>query len=190
MSDTPIKGVQALSLDEINAQLADAAEALRDQWDYLVAKDSVDQISDWVDSNIQGIRGLSNARRAHIAAIERIGSIYELAERLGWSDVEISHAIDSLKASQAGYGEECVVTTHSGREIRSPAFPQPCDYIRITQHGFELAYWTSEEWKECPDEVMGAIMGALHHDREAPETIDLTATIETQRHRERQEGLL
>ena len=190
MSDTPIKGVQALSLDEINAQLADAAEALRDQWDYLVANDSVDQISDWVDSNIQGIRGLSDARRSHIQAIERIGSIYELAERLGWSDLEISHAIDSLQASQEGYGEECVVTTHSGREIRSPAFPDPCDYIRITQHGFELAFWTSSEWKESPEEVIGVIMGALHHNRDAPETLDLTATIDTQRHRERQEGLL
>ena len=190
MSDTPIKGAQALSLDEINAQLADAAEALRDQWDYLVANDSVDQISDWVDSNIQGIRGLSDARRSHIQAIERIGSISELAERLGWSDLEISHAIDSLQASQEGYGEECVVTTHSGREIRSPAFPDPCDYIRITQHGFELAFWTSSEWKESPEEVIGVIMGALHHNRDAPETLDLTATIDTQRHRERQEGLL
>ena len=37
-----------------------------------------------------------------------------------------------------------------------------CSYIRITdEEGKEIAYWDYEEWVESPQEVMGAIMGAI-----------------------------
>ncbi|MDO9099708.1 MAG: hypothetical protein Q7V53_03040 [Caldisericota bacterium] len=190
MTESMNNPVSTLSLSEINAQLADAAEELRDRWDLLVSRDDHSAIEEWVASNIARVRGLSDARRAHIALIERAGTVYELGERLGWSEKELDHAIESIQYDAQAFGDECIVTTHSGREIRSPAYPNPCDYIRVTQHGFELAYWTSDEWRENPEDVIGAVMGALKHQSDAPESVDLTSTIDTRRHRDRQENLL
>lgn len=77
----------------------------------------------------------------------------------GWSDVEVTHALDSLGTD---YGPECVVALANGREIRTPAFPDECTYVRIVEFGFELAYWIDGEWSEDPSGVMGAIMGLAH----------------------------
>lgn len=46
-------------------------------------------------------------------------------------------------------------------KVLVPAYPHPCSYVRITVNGVERHYWDSEEWSECPEEVMGAIMGAI-----------------------------
>lgn len=73
-------------------------------------------------------------------------------------DFEVDHALESLSNS---YGEESVITTvGKGREIRCPAFPASCDYVRIVVDGLEIAYWVSDEWREDPMQVMGAILGA------------------------------
>ncbi|MEG1971240.1 MAG: hypothetical protein RR101_14105, partial [Burkholderiaceae bacterium] len=45
----------------------------------------------------------------------------------------------------------------SKREIRRPADPAECDYVRVVVDGLEIAYWVSDEWQEAPAEVMGAI---------------------------------
>ena len=38
-------------------------------------------------------------------------------------------------------------------------------YIRgIDRHGKEIVYWNSDEWKESPEFVMGAIMGFIKGD--------------------------
>ena len=72
--------------------------------------------------------------------------------------VEVDHAIDALGIQ---YGEEHVLLIHgTGRQIRTPAYPAECDYVRIVRDGLELAYWTSDEWRDAPMDVMGAIMGA------------------------------
>lgn len=102
-------------------------------------------------------------------------SIEDIAFRLGWSDIETIHAKESVNND---YGDECVILAHSGREIRTPAYPDDADYIRITQHGFELAYWTSDEWKESSSEVIGAVMGALKNQVATPESEDLTCMFE------------
>lgn len=60
------------------------------------------------------------------------------------------------------HAPECVVKTEGGRELRCPAFPEECSYVRVTEDdGTEVAYWTYTEWEEDPQEVMGAIIGAL-----------------------------
>lgn len=44
-----------------------------------------------------------------------------------------------------------------------PKYPAPCDYVRIVdRHSLaEIVYWSHTEWAEAPEEVMGAIIGAL-----------------------------
>lgn len=61
-----------------------------------------------------------------------------------------------------GYGEETVVPLKGGVGLHAPAHPVACDYVRfVDAAGKEIAYWNSDEWRENPQEVMGAIVGAL-----------------------------
>lgn len=81
-----------------------------------------------------------------------------LAQQYSLQPVEVSHLLASLEVS---FDDECVIATvGSVREIRCPAHPAECDYVRITVDGMEIAYWSSDEWGEAPAEVMGAILGA------------------------------
>ena len=65
------------------------------------------------------------------------------------------------------YGKEVVVRTEDGRELRSGAGADgDCtvtgEYVRVLDAaGREQGYWTSEEWREDPEVVMGAIVGCL-----------------------------
>lgn len=59
------------------------------------------------------------------------------------------------------YGDEAIIPL-GDKQIRCPAHPAECDYVRITDlNGGELVYWLSTEWAEAPQEVMGAILGAI-----------------------------
>jgi hypothetical protein len=82
----------------------------------------------------------------------------DLATALGWLDVELQHATQNIGTV---YENECALKLEGGRELRTPAYPERCSYIRITQQGFELAYWVSDEWRDDPEIVMGAIVGAM-----------------------------
>jgi hypothetical protein len=74
------------------------------------------------------------------------------------SDIEVTHALMNLGTE---YGEECVLSTReAGRELRCPAFPLECSYVRVVIDGLELAYWVEDEWRDDPAVVMGAIFGA------------------------------
>jgi hypothetical protein len=69
---------------------------------------------------------------------------------------------------QADYGDvtpdECAVTLAGGRKLVCPAFPSDCTYVRIVSpDGHEEVYWASDEWRDDPEVVMGAIMGALNN---------------------------
>ena len=55
-----------------------------------------------------------------------------------------------------------MVKLETGCELRSPAYPEPCGYVRIVDPMVgEVAYWDAAEWKEDPEGVMGAILGAM-----------------------------
>ena len=57
---------------------------------------------------------------------------------------------------------ETTIRLPSGRELRAPVYPVPCTYLRIVNaDGTERAYWDCEEWAEDPQDVMGAIVGAM-----------------------------
>ncbi|MEC4339642.1 hypothetical protein VPH13_13040 [Stenotrophomonas pavanii] len=84
----------------------------------------------------------------------------QLADGLGVSLAELPQVLGAVGND---YGEECVIALISGREIRCPASPKDCSYVRITAPGIiplELGYWSSDEWGEAPAEVMGTILGA------------------------------
>jgi hypothetical protein len=63
-----------------------------------------------------------------------------------------------------GYGAECVIELASGGTIRTDSFeanPGGSSYVRVCEPGGrETGYWTWDEWKEDPQFVMGAILGA------------------------------
>ena len=63
------------------------------------------------------------------------------------------------------YGEESVIVrTSHGFQVRTPAFPEDVDYVRVVLveggEEYEYVYWNSDEWEESLD-TMGAIMGAI-----------------------------
>ena len=89
-----------------------------------------------------------------------------LATQHGWSASELLHA-KATAACANSWGSECVVVTQNGRELRSPPYPEPCSYVRVVQNGFQLGYWNSDEWREEPEDVIGAVVGALNADSEA-----------------------
>ena len=112
-------------------------------------------------------------KMAHSTALEIVSSLYgkknfnvlsaylkpetALAEL---SDFEQEHAKDNIGTQ---YGEECVITSVNGRKIKTAAYPNECDYMRVTDRADnEIAYWSCDEWAESPMEVMGAIVGALN----------------------------
>lgn len=94
-----------------------------------------------------------------------------LAAAMQLTNAEATHAAALIRSgSSTTYGDECVIQTRGMRQIRCPADPAPCDYVRITlpaeeEQPLELAYWVADEWAEAPAEVMGAILGALRGPR-------------------------
>lgn len=86
-----------------------------------------------------------------LAALERF------AKMLDWTDEEVRHARESLENE---YGNECIVPLVNGRQLCTPNFPEIAGYVRVVHHGFELAYWTSDEWRDDPEGVIGAFIGA------------------------------
>ncbi|BDC78564.1 hypothetical protein [Aquipseudomonas alcaligenes] len=81
-----------------------------------------------------------------------------LKEQYGLSEIEVDHALAALGHE---YGDECVTQkVGSIRQIRTPAYPSECDYVRVVVDGLEIAHWSSDEWADDPMTVMGAIFGA------------------------------
>jgi len=68
---------------------------------------------------------------------------------------------------------ECFVDTVGGQKLVFPnaaAEPDGASYVRIIdEHGHELVYWDNKEWQEAPEEVMGALMGAVSNGAKRPE---------------------
>jgi hypothetical protein len=59
--------------------------------------------------------------------------------------------------------QEYVVDLGNGRQLRCPAYPEPCSYVRITQDGEEDCYWDWQEWSLDPQVVMGAILVSMRY---------------------------
>ena len=84
-------------------------------------------------------------------ALERTASVRR------WTEEEVRHAKEN---PSSGYGPECVVHLENGRQLRTPAYPALCSYIRVMDCGYELAFWDCDEFGSDPACVLGALMGA------------------------------
>lgn len=71
------------------------------------------------------------------------------------------------------YGDEFVVYLRNGNTIHTDTFADHeagSSYVRVCDlDGKEIAYWSSTEWVEDPELVMGAILGAAGDGRDANE---------------------
>lgn len=56
--------------------------------------------------------------------------------------------------------DECVVPIGSGW-ICSPAYPAPCDYVRVVDASGAEYYFDQEEFRGDTAMVLGALMGSL-----------------------------
>lgn len=81
-------------------------------------------------------------------AVRKLGAIR------GWRDCEIEHAIASLGDR---YLDEHVMHTRDTRYLHFGIADGQCDYVRVVEDGYELAYWTADEWRCDPQTVMAAI---------------------------------
>lgn len=90
-------------------------------------------------------------------AVSRDEHLKFLASFFNWSSEELLHADQS--ADDEPLPDECIVPLANGRALHTPAYPAQCEYVRVTQAGHELAYWDFAEWRDCPQLVMGALIG-------------------------------
>jgi len=59
------------------------------------------------------------------------------------------------------YGREYALVAHTGFELRYEV-EGDVTYLRVCDPlGREIAYWVSDEWAQAPEEVIGAVLGAL-----------------------------
>lgn len=57
-----------------------------------------------------------------------------------------------------GYPPETVTPLETGSELRCPAYPHPCEYVRIVDPMVgEVAYWDQQEWADDPMGVIGSM---------------------------------
>lgn len=61
------------------------------------------------------------------------------------------------------YGVEVVLDMPNGMQLHADGEDATgTSYVRVCDpEGVEVMYWNAEEWGEAPEEVMGAIIGAL-----------------------------
>lgn len=64
--------------------------------------------------------------------------------------------------------DEVGIALENGRWIvtqSAAANPFGVDHVRIVDaEGNEVGYWISDEWRDAPESVMGAIIGAMFDD--------------------------
>lgn len=89
----------------------------------------------------------------------------DLANQRGWTDAMLSHARDSFDAAYTS-ADESVIELPGDIALVVPVHPLPCDYVRVVDRAaspytLELAYWSSDEWRDAPEEVIGAVMGLV-----------------------------
>lgn len=69
------------------------------------------------------------------------------------------------KFPDGDFGTECILTiTETGMQLHADGEdPDGTSYLRVCDpDGDEILYWTSDEWKEEPELVIGAVIGALN----------------------------
>lgn len=116
------------------------------------------------------------AHGVQLAHSQALDMLARLAGRNGWKDIVRSRSpevldtqllpmeLEHIRENEGNdYGEEAALLVHNGFQLRYSANDEaPCDYVRVCDPlGREIAYWVSDEWRDDPEVVMGAILGAL-----------------------------
>lgn len=171
---------RAATLEEVNAELAQLAEEMRARWQEVIELEPgvLDSLPPGPVRDLMTLLGDQMGRMDEILAKkvdvaflrDKGASLEEIGERLGWSEVELSHARGCLDTQ---YEDEACIVTQSGRELRFPAYPKEVDYVRVVDHGFELAYWVDDEFAEDPRCVLGAMLGCAMASVQARQRQDL-----------------
>ena len=82
----------------------------------------------------------------------------------------LNRASDAGVLSDSPMAPECAVETGlPGIELRCPAFPAPCSYVRIVRDGKEVAFYEAAEWQRSPDDVMQVLLAAAYGREEGRE---------------------
>ena len=101
-------------------------------------------------------RGDESAEK--IRYLTGIVQLREAAEKYGWSDREIEHAIDTngMRIDNFVYQDEVVATLVNGRALHRPSH---LGYVRVVQDGFELGYWPEpgKDMNELIDAVFAPV---------------------------------
>lgn len=180
------------TIDDVNAELAGVAEEMADKWVEYMGVDAsleahrrpgVSQMVSWLDEKVPEVSRLMKERAALVWESMADWTFDDIAQIFGWDEGVRAHALDSIGVE---YGSECILRTPSGRELRCPAHPEPCHYVRVCEGGFEIAYWNMDELREDPEEVMAAIMGAAANGVFPKPMPDLRVMLLERRMRERQ----
>ncbi len=85
----------------------------------------------------------------------------------GCGDVAVLLAvIGQLLEPAGGYDDECVIRLANGNTIRTDSYganEAACSYVRVCgPDEREVAYWSCDEWRQDPELVMGAFLGAAN----------------------------
>lgn len=139
--------------DTVSERISGSSVGLTDL-DYTVIQAHDNQVVLAVGACIQTVQDPDDEDRDDRAPVR--ATLEEFAAFSRWSDAMLAHA---KACGDETYAAESVITTPDGRQIRCPAYPEECSYVRVVDFGFELAYWVCDEWSQTPEDVMGAIMG-------------------------------
>ncbi|EPG9350551.1 hypothetical protein ACKU3Z_029520 [Pseudomonas aeruginosa] len=112
-----------------------------------VADELPDDPQDWPEEGCEHLTSDSPALR------EAIKQQYAL------TDEEVEHALESLGKEYVN--ERTTQLLGSFRQIRTPASPHECDYVRVLVDELEVARWSFVEWAKEPVKVMAAIFGSM-----------------------------
>lgn len=87
---------------------------------------------------------------------------WQFVKNLNWKKFEI--LFQPTPTPKIGK-EEVAIRVQSGNFLvfqNTQTNPQGTSYLRVLEpHGKEIAYWDANEWEENPENVIGAVCGAL-----------------------------
>lgn len=119
------------------------------------------QLSDAQEA-LAAARGYSSWNALVVADTpQAVDRLLSAGERNHMHDAQ-SADLTAEETGMQGYGNETVVRAHTGFQLRCPAYPEECSYLRVCDPlGREIAYWVFTEWQDAPQDVIGAVIGAL-----------------------------
>lgn len=128
----------------------------------------------WFSGSIEALLDTEDETAVRELAFGSPAFCAALARQYGLDEAALAHAVAA--GQDIHYGDEASVALASGLLLRCPAYPDPCSYVRLVVAGecaLEVAYWVEDEWRDAPDEVMGAVLGAILRLTPSPPAVEV-----------------